>query len=55
MCFAQDVMATPFGPGPDYLVMASLTLFYAVQLGRGILSARPRLAACAVPMRDMCK
>ena len=46
MCLAQDMMALRFGPGPDYLVMATMVAFYAVQLARNVLpplrlSARP--------------
>jgi hypothetical protein len=37
---AQDAMAMRFDFGPDYLMIASLTLFYAVQLARSVLPAR---------------
>ena len=47
MCLAQDVIALRFGPGPDLLVMASLTLFYAVQLARNLMPGRSPLAARA--------
>jgi hypothetical protein len=37
MCLAQDLMALRFAPGPDYLVMATLAAFYAVQLARNVM------------------
>jgi hypothetical protein len=44
MCLAQDAMAFRFAAGPDYLVMASLIVFYAVQLARNTMPARPSFA-----------
>jgi hypothetical protein len=40
MCLAQDAMVYRFAAGPDMLVMASLVVFYAVQLARNTLGAR---------------
>lgn len=42
MCLAANAAAFPFGP--DYLVMATLGLFYAAQLARSVVPSRSRAA-----------
>jgi hypothetical protein len=47
MCLVQDAMTMRFDFGPNSLMIASFTLFYAVQLARNVLPGRSVVAVRA--------